>query len=343
MIIDEDQITKHILPGSQIDDNGIVITGQEGYWSNLSRIENLDLINKINKKGPMAAIKAIIPDYFDMIYSPKREASLELLDMKPSSICIDFGCMWGVLSIGAAKRVSKVIAVDQTYESLYFLKKRCEAENIENISCVQGDLKSIKFNNVADYAIVNGVLEWIPITEEVEVSGYFSKRKNDKKEKIKPEVMQFEFMKNVFDSLKDDGKLVLAIENRHSYQYYIGMKDPHANLRFTTFLPRLISNWISFLIKGRPYRNYIYSFVDIKKILIETGFKKVEMYAAFPNYHFPEMILEYSSAGFKYFNRYPNDLRITKKQKLAYAVEIFLMKYLRAKWFSPAIVVVATK
>ena len=329
MIIDEDQIIKNLLPGSHIDDAGIVITGQEGYWSNLSREENTELIKKINEKGPRVAIQSEIPHLLDMIYSPKREAALELLDVEAGKICIDYGCMWGVLSSGAARRGLQVIAIDQTYESLYFLKKRCEKENIENISCVQGDIKNLNFKNIADYAIVNGVLEWIPVNESVEVDKYHKGNISSAKKELNPMIMQADFLNHVKESLLPGGKLVLAIENRHSYQYYMGMKDPHANLLYTTFLPRYISNFISRIFRHRPYRNYIYSFKKIKKMLLDSGFSEVKLYAAFPNYHFPELILDYSSGGFKHYQRYPNKLRITPKQKIAYAVEIVLMKLFR--------------
>ena len=326
------------------DSSGIYRTGNTGYWSNLSKDENTTLRNSISSLGPNKAVKELIPHLYDMIYDPKREAALDLFTYKPNATCLDFGCMWGVLSVGASKRFKNVISLDQTYESLYFLNHRCKEEKIENISCIQCDLKKIDFENIADYAVVNGVLEWIPIDESVEVDKFHQNSEAPGKTiNLRPKDMQVNFLKVVYKSLKKDGEIVLAIENRHSYQYYMGMKDPHVNLFFTTFMPRFISNFISLVFRKRPYRNFIYSFNDIRKLVGLAGFKEVQLYAAFPNYHFPEMILGYSKAGFENYERYPNKLRITYKQKITYFVEIILMKYFRARFFSPAIIVKARK
>jgi ubiquinone/menaquinone biosynthesis C-methylase UbiE len=337
------EVVLNQLSGFQTDKEGIYLTGKKGYWSNLSKEENSNLIFEINKNGPKKAIKTKAPHLFEMIYSLKREAALELLDMNYDGICIDYGCMWGVLSVAASKRVSQVIAIDQTYDSLYFLRKRCIEENISNITCLHGDIKNIGLENIADYAIVNGVLEWVPITRNVEVSDFYKGNISISEKNINPKKIQQDFLKRVHKSLVKDGKLVLAIENRHSYQYYMGMKDPHANLMYTTFLPRFISNLVSKIFRNRPYENYIYSFKEIERLLIDSGFSDVKRYASFPNYHFPQLILDYSSEGFNYYSRYPNVNRITIKQKIAYGVEIILMKYLKLKWFSPAIIVVAKK
>ena len=75
-----------------------------------------------------------------------------------------------------------------------------------------------------------------------------------------PGNIQEQFLKTVYKSLKNDGEMMLAIENRHSYQYYMGRRDPHSNLLFTTFLPRFLSNFISRVFHKKPYKNYIYSF-----------------------------------------------------------------------------------
>ena len=103
-----------------------------------------------------------MPKYEEMIFSPKREAALELFEDQGQGVCIDYGSMWGVLSVGMAKRGHQVISVDQTFDSLKFLKSRSFEEGLDNIYLVQDDLREIKFQNIADYAIINGVLEWIP-------------------------------------------------------------------------------------------------------------------------------------------------------------------------------------
>ncbi len=325
------------------DNNGIYTNGASGYWSNLSVKENQKFLEILSDAPPEEAVRKVIPQFFDMIYSSKREAALEFLDHSKPGICIDYGCMWGVLSFGMAKRGHSVIAVDQTYESLCFLQKRSLNENEKKIIPVQTDIRKFELSGVADFAIVNGVLEWIPVNENVNVGDYYSKSKAMNVKEEEPMFMQKEFLKNVFESLKSGGKLMLAIENRFSYEYFLGKKDPHANILFTTFLPRRISDIISRYRKNRPYRNYVYSFSALKKMVSESGYKNVYLYSAFPNYHFPELILDYSEEGIKAYKKYPNKRRITHKQKIAYYIEFFLMQIFKVKNLSPAIILIAEK
>ena len=225
-----------------------------------------------------------MPKFEEMIFSPKREAALELLDHNKKGICIDYGAMWGVLSVGMAKRGHEVIAVDKTHDSLKFLKSRSQEEGLDNIHLVHDDIREIKFENIADYAIVNGVLEWIPEKSEIIVDEYLSnsnfKSKNSTGENKlkKPREMQLEFLKKVHKSLNKEGQLLLAIENKLFYGYLMGKPDPHVNLKFTTFLPRFISNIISRIFKKKDYRTHIYTFNELKNLLKEAGFLKIDDY-----------------------------------------------------------------
>ena len=330
--------------------NNIFLSGRTGYWHNLSKTENDQFFKILENNDCKTAVKSFMPKFEKMIFSSKREAGLELLDHTKQGVCIDYGSMWGVLSVGMAKRGHQVIAVDQTYESLNFLKSRSLEEGLDNIHLVQDDIREVKFKNIADYAIVNGVLEWIPEKSEVVVDEYLgkdsSKPKNSSNNKAlkDPKVMQIEFLKKVHESLNDDGQLFLAIENKFNYAYLLGRSDPHVNLKFTTFLPRPISNIISRIFKKKDYRTYIYSFNEIKALLKEAGFQKIEDYCCFPMYHFPSLIFPNSREGIDQYIAYKDKNITTWKQKLVFKYfEIFLMKYLKARNFCPAIMIVATK
>ncbi len=331
-------------------ENGIFSSGNSGYWSNLSKDKNNEFSKLLETKDCKTAVKSFIPKFEEMIFSSKREAGLELLDHKKGGVCIDYGSMWGVLSVGMAKRGHQVIAVDQTYDSLNFLKTRSIEEGLENIHLVQDDIREVKFKDIADYAIVNGVLEWIPEKSEVIVSEYYEKKVSKTKSSIKkkllkhPRDMQVEFLKKVYDSLNTGGQLFLAIENKLNYAYLLGRPDPHVNLKFTTFLPRSISNVISKIFRKKDYRTYIYSFSELKDLLREAGFKKIDDYCCFPMYHFPSLIFPNSNEGISQYIAYKDKNIVTWKQKLVFKyLEVFLMKYLKFKNLSPAIIVVAKK
>ena len=280
-----------------------------------------------------------------MIFNGRREAALELLDHTTTGICIDYGCMWGILSIGMAKRGHTVLSLDKTYESLQFLNERLKYEANLNIIPVNVDVRKFTLPNFADYALVNGVLEWVSEDSNVVVNEFYKGESNNKNDKSKasPKDIQLEFLINVNKNLKKGGAMLLAIENRYSYEYFIGKRDPHVNLFFTTFLPRKISNVISKVFRRREYKNYIYSPKELKNLVLDAGFSTVEDFICFPDYHLPALILPNTSSGIELYDVYENKNRITIKQKLAFRIEIFLMKYLKARNNSPALLIVAKK
>ncbi len=328
----------------------IFLSGRSGYWSNLSQVHNKEFLEILKNKDCKSAVKSFMPKFEEMIFSSKREAALELLDHNKKGICIDYGAMWGVLSVGMAKRGHEVIAVDKTHDSLNFLKFRSKEEGLDNIHLVQDDIREIEFKNIADYAIVNGVLEWIPEKSEIIVDEYLSnsnsksKKSTDENKLKKPREMQLAFLKKVHESLNKEGQLLLAIENKLFYGYLMGKPDPHVNLRFTTFLPRFISNIICRFFKKKDYRTHIYSFNELKILLKEAGFTQIDDYCCFPMYHFPSLVVPNSREGISKYEIYENKDIITWKQNFIFKYfEIFLMKYLKARNFCPAIIIVAKK
>ena len=144
----------------QRDRFGILNSEIDGYWSNLDRKENEILLESLDRLSPREAILAYQAWLYDIIYSPKREAGLELLELDGTEICIDYGCMWGALTIGLAKRAKFVLGIDQTKESLIFLKYRLMDEGIDNVELLCADVRSFPdLNNKVGIAVVNGVLE----------------------------------------------------------------------------------------------------------------------------------------------------------------------------------------
>ena len=101
----------------KIDENLYQELNHDGYWSNLSIDENTKLINVIEELGCRLAVEKLFPQLIEIIFSEKRIAGLELLQLDGSESAIDLGCMWGALSIPLAKQVTNVTAVDQTLHS----------------------------------------------------------------------------------------------------------------------------------------------------------------------------------------------------------------------------------
>ena len=328
------------------DEWGVFVSEHQGYWSNLSQDDNRKLIDLLRTRTTRDAIRATHPTFEDVIYSPKRAGGLELLDLQGHETCVDFGCMWGALSIPLAKLSAEVLAVDQTLPSLQFLTARAREEGLSNIVPLCHDIRALPALPVqADVAVVNGVLEWVAEEEPVELDAYFAKRQS-RGYTPRPGQRQRAFLETVFGTLKPGGRLYLAIENRYDFKMFLGGPDPHIGLPFTTLLPRRAADWASRAVLGRPYVTWIYSFGALRGLLEDVGFRRVDLFMCFPDYRYPDRISPYDRPLDDYqltIGRLNAAGRPTLKRALARAGEFLLMKTLRSRSLSPSIIAIAQK
>jgi 2-polyprenyl-3-methyl-5-hydroxy-6-metoxy-1,4-benzoquinol methylase len=324
----------------------IFISDKQGYWSNLNKNESRHMADVAEKTGPRDAVRAHYPQLFNVIFSPKRQAGLELLNLSGNESCVDYGCMWGAMAVPLAKRCNYVLGVDQTLDSLKFLASRAKEEKLDNIDILCSNLKSLgSFKNKFDIAVVNGVLEWVPEDGDIELKNYYGQYKS-KSYAGNPQDQQVNFLKTVRQNLKSDGRLYLAIENRFDFKMFFGAKEPHSNLFFVSFLPRKAADWISMRKLGRPYTNWLYSFSGIEKLLQKSGFSKVELYMCFPDYRYPERIIPYGDSlkNFTPTISLKNENgRKSYKRFLARVGEFVIFKILRLKFFAPSIIAIGYK
>lgn len=317
-----------------------------GYWSNLSQSNNNFLLEKIQTSSVYDVISQYFPQLISIIFSTKRAAGLELLNLSGKERCIDLGCMWGALTIPLAKQTHSVVGVDQTLESLRLTEKRLLDEDLDNVKLVNANLKTYALPQMYfDLAVVNGVLEWIPEEGHIDLQSYYGRFSSKPyKNTSSPSSQHRLFLSRVYDSLTIGGRLFLSIENRYDYRLFFGLNDPHVNIPFVTFLPRPIANLLSKLVLGRNYINWIYGQDDLVQLVSQAGFSKVELFYSFPNYHEPEQI--FSSKNKQFLINYRNSSTRSRKSLrslIVSFVNILLFRFLKLGYFSPAFIVVATK
>lgn len=341
-----------LLEQSYTEQNNLYVDklSDTGYWSNLSKSDNQALIKKAEETSAADAVKNLQPELHDIIFERGRDAGLELLKLNGDEVCADFGCMWGALSIPLAKRARMVVGVDQTTYSLKLLLARLRDEHIDNVCLVNDDLKRFPVldnGDVLDVAVVNGVLEWVPEIGEIELKKYYGKRAeksygNDHN----PENIQRDFLVKVYRNLKQGGQLYLAIENRYDFKMFFGGKDPHANLYFTTILPKKVANWISWKFLGRPYVTWVYSKTELVALVKSAGFSNVDVYCAFPDYRLPKRIQHYkkSLGGYRPVSSMRDDKGDLSMRRVArFVIEYLMFGILRLRFLSPSFILIAKK
>lgn len=257
------------------------------YWCNVSR-EKMQYLNRRSEETGdwLNSAKEIVPEYADHFIPFYRADSQFLWPTNKDSIILDAGSMWGGLTIPAAQFHREVYAVDKTVETLKFLKIRAEQMGFENIHTLAAPIKLLPFSdNFFDLVILNGVLEWVGLSEDTILEQHWKGQRNEKQTYSQtPEEMQLDVLRELRRVLKPKGSLYIAIENRYGIQYFLTYPDDHNNVRFVTFLPRFLANKISKIMGKGAYRTYIYSPGQLDNLLRESGFKVNSMYGVFPHY-----------------------------------------------------------
>jgi SAM-dependent methyltransferase len=253
--------------------------------------------------------------------------------------------MWGALTLPLARTGCSVVGIEQTRESLALLKQRVKEEHLDNVELVCADLNQIVFReNSIDAVVVNGVLEWIPSAESIELKKYYGKKGSSTRDPVRsrPDAMQQQFLGRIRQGLKPGGCLYLAIENRHDIFYFFGEPDPHCDLKFVTFLPRPLQDVVSRILLGRPYVNWIYSPEALRELLAKAGFSSVDVFYAFPDYRFPDYVL--SEHGMDLYRPFRYATARSRIKKIGcYLVESIVFQRLKLHGFAPALIAIARK
>lgn len=269
------------------------------YWGEMDRNRFLEFLDASRKEGWRSAAIKLIKEkdevLYEYLFGYSRSSWQYFLPVTRKSIILDAGAGLGIHSFNLANQCREVHALESVKERAFFIQMRKEQDGVKNLFPACGSLLSLPYpDNFFDIAILNNVLEWVPLS--------------DKKED--PEKVQLRALKNINRVLKPGGIMYLAIENRFSIIYFAGFKDPHSGLKYVNIVPRFAANFISLRKRNEPYRTYIHSFKKYKKMLKDTGFDKNEFFAPLPssrNYFYFIPLSDYKIVRF--YLKYMYDLK----------------------------------
>ena len=283
----------------KVEDGVPVFAEKRGYWSNVSQDTMRKVIELSDTSGDWRKVmKDQIPAYERHISPLFRGDIHALLPISQDSIVLDAGSMWGGITLPLAQFCKTIYAVDQTWESLKYLKLRAEQESLNNIIPLESSIAKLPFESAKfDLIILNGVLEWLATEEDVVIETDWDNASTKVLSKIKgvdPKIMQLAGLKELNRVLKDNGSIYIAIENRIGLQYLAGYPDDHVNIRFVSFLPRFLADFVTRKVKNHSYRTYLYSPNQLKKLVKKAGFKHVELYSSYPHYNIISRLTPFS-------------------------------------------------
>lgn len=133
-------------------------------------------------------------------------------------------------------------------------------KNADNLEIYVGNLNDMEFDRKFDYAILNGVLEYA-------IS--FTKSDN-------PYV---DFLRQIRKHLTDNGKIIIAIENKYGLKYFAGAPEDHTNEYFLG-----LNNYDG----NRSVRTF--GKAEFTRLLADSGLNYTKFYYPYPDYKFPNEI-----------------------------------------------------
>lgn len=250
---------------------------EDRYWGKSSKEELAEALTVIENQG-WAEFKTRYQDKFDATFEENRADWHFVLSITKDFFVLDAGAGMGRISIPLARVAGQVIALDQSFLRMKFLKLKAEKENLKNIEVCVGDIFDQPFADASfDLIVMNGLLEWVGKTTRF----------------ADPREAQKESLRICYRLLKPGGRLYVGIENRLALAYLRG-RD-HSSLRFTSYLPRWLADAYCRWRLGQRYDTYTYTKRGYEKLIRESGFAATEFYLPYPGYNLPRIMIPYDN------------------------------------------------
>jgi len=187
--------------------------------------------------------------------SPIRQNIINWYPFKKSASLLEVGGGCGAITGALCSNLAEVKVVELSRRRSTINHER--NKNYNNLEIMVGNLNDMQFNQKFDYITLIGVLEY---------AGSFTKTDNPYED----------FLKNIKSYLKEDGKLLIAIENRYGLKYFAGAKEDHTAKEFDG-------------ITGYTGNDTVRTFgkVEIEELLSKVGFGELNFYYPHPDYKMP--------------------------------------------------------
>lgn len=183
--------------------------------------------------------------------SNDRKNILKWYPWDKNASLLEIGAGYGELTDYLCEHLDKVMSYERKAERLGVIKLKCRDFN--NLHCCTGPLENLELQEQYDYILVHDVFA---------LARKFFKGRN-------PNVSMLEFIKKF---LKEDGKLILVIENRLGLKYFAGAAEDYSQQFFWGLK--------SF---DEDERARTFSKAELKEILQDSGFSCQKWFYPYPD------------------------------------------------------------
>lgn len=201
------------------------------------------------------------PSYYHL--GIERSNILKALNLPSNAKVLELGSGCGALTRYLGEKFESVDGIEGSSLRAQIAYERCR--DLENVRIFASNFKYIKFFPAYDIVTLIGVLEYAPI--------YFLNQHNASESCLS-------LLKLAKTALKENGILIIAIENKIGIKYWSGCPDDHTGKFFNG-------------IQG--YTNdqspITFSKKEIEALLKIAGFSNISFYHCFPDYKFASTII----------------------------------------------------
>lgn len=194
---------------------------------------------------------------------------------------LDIGSGWGQVARPLA-RERPVVALEPVAERLAFIRAAARQDGVEGrMAFVEADYFDVQFQTPFAAICAIGVLEW---------AGAFQDHTD-------PQERQRSFLRKARTELAPDGCLILGIENRLGLKYLLGCPDDHIGVPHIASLPAPLARQRWEETGHGRLQSFTYSLDELRRLLLDAGFTRIDFFGAFPDYKLPEQIIPLGEAG----------------------------------------------
>ena len=191
--------------------------------------------------------------------TPIRKNILNWYPFEKDSSVLEIGAGMGAITEVLCEKCKEVVSVELSKNRASSIAVRNQDK--ENLEIIVGNLNDIDFKGRKfDYITLIGVFEYAALYTNT------NNPYND-------------FLKNIKKLLKEDGKLLIAIENKFGLKYFAGAPEDHTNIVYDG-------------ITGYTNESKVRTFgkQELKEILEDNNFISTKFYYPLPDYKLPSLM-----------------------------------------------------
>lgn len=256
-------------------DSGVYVLPQEGTAATYLDGAERYLLDSLRSVGDVSVfspeLRPLVRDWASLYHlTPYRGTILDALGLSaPEARVLELGAGCGAVTRWLGERFDRVDAVEGSFSRACVARERCR--DLPGVRVAAANFFDLDFGGAFDLATLIGVLEYSHL--------YHPEFGDD------PARAALSNLELVRGSLREDGTLIVAIENKLGLKYLSGSHEDHAGRRFEG-------------IEGYPSRSSAVTFsaAELERMLLAAGFSGVDFYLPFPDYKLAHTMLDAANA-----------------------------------------------